>query len=124
MAFQTPGDMHSIDAAGDLSGAQFRFLSVDSAGRAVQAGAGVAVIGVAQDNNADEIDKAVAYMADGLSKVEAGAAVTAGVEVASDASGRAIAAVSGNRVAGIARLAAAGAGTIITVELLRGGQLN
>jgi len=124
MAFQTPGDLHSIDAAGDLSGAQFRFLAVDGNGRAVLAGAGVAVIGVAQDNNASAIDRAVAYMSDGLSKVVSGDAVTIGAEVTSDATGRAVDAASGDRVAGIARLGSAGAGEIITVELLRGGQLN
>jgi hypothetical protein len=53
----------------------------------------------------------------GISKVEAGAAVALGAEVSSDTTGRAITAVTGARVAGIAFQAAGAAGEWIDVLL-------
>lgn len=55
----------------------------------------------------------------GLAKLEAGAALTVGAQVASDNQGRAIAHVSGagNYILGVCRKAAAGAGEIIEVQL-------
>lgn len=60
----------------------------------------------------------------GIAKVEAGAAVSRGDQVTSDASGRAVTAATGNNVAGKALQAAGAAGDIIEVYLHGGPNVN
>lgn len=125
MAFEhKPTADYSMPAAGDLSANQYRFAVCNSSGQAALSGAGVSTIGVIQNNDADAANKAVALQKVGVSKVVAGAAVVAGVEVASDASGRAVTAATGNRVNGIALSGCSNAGEIISVALGASGQLN
>ncbi len=122
MAVNFHGTLVSVEAGQDLSSSQFRFLTVAADEQADPTGAGAAADGVSQDNNADEAGKAVQIMllGGGVSKVEAGAAVTAGDEVMSDASGRAITATTGNRILGRAWSAAGAAAEILTVNLYMG----
>jgi hypothetical protein len=58
----------------------------------------------------------------GIYWVVAGAAVALGAEIATDAAGKAITAVSTNRIVGICKKAAANAGELCLVELAGPGQ--
>ncbi len=122
MSVQFNGTLVSREAGSDLSGAQFRFVTVASDGQVDLTGAGLAADGVAQDNNADAVGKAVSMMllGGGVSKVEAGAAITRGAEITADASGRAVASGTGDRILGRAWDAAAAAGELITCSLYMG----
>jgi hypothetical protein len=105
----------SVAASADLSANQFRFHTIGATGMAL-AGAGVLTDGVLQDTpNALGVHGALCVS--GVSKVVAGAAVLAGAEVASDATGRAVTAVSTDHYAGRAITAAGAAGDIISVLL-------
>lgn len=109
----------SVEASGDLSASQFRFMVVDSNGQLAAAGAGAATDGVLQDDP-DAAGKAGELGVEGVSKCEAGAAVAAGDLVASDASGKCVTASTGNVVAGRAMSAASADGEIISVLLKDG----
>ena len=81
-------------------------------------------VGVSMTAAAADLDSiAVAAYDGGIVEVTAGAAITAGVPVASDATGRALAAVTGDRVLGYAQKAAAAAGEVIDVLLVKGGHI-
>ena len=123
MAFETPGFSFSLEAAADLSAEQHTFMVANASGEAAQAGAGVHTIGVLQ-NDPSAQGRAAAIMADGVSKVVAGAAGAAGANVTPDANGEAVTAGMGDVVAGIALEAAAAQGELIAVLLRSGGQLN
>lgn len=124
MAFEIPGFNYSLDAAGDLSAEQFTFMVADANGRADQAGAATApYIGVLQ-NDPGALGEPANIQTFGVSKMVAGAAVAAGAQVMSDATGRAITATATNFSGGIALQAAANADEIIAVLVMPGGQLN
>ena len=78
--------------------------------------------GVPNTNGRNEITdgKGTAVHVQGVAFVYSGAAVARNVDVTTDATGRAVAAVAGNRVAGVALKGAATAGELIPV-LLAGG---
>lgn len=98
-----------------------RFVKVDSsaAKQCIQAAAGTDMpIGVALQTVATGNDTPIQSF--GIAQVEAGAAVALGVQVAADASGRAVTVATGNTPGGIALEAAGAAGDIIAV-LLHGG---
>lgn len=97
----------SLPAAADLSAAQYKIVTVNSSGQAALANATSTVVGVLQ--NKPSAAGRVATIADrGVSKVVAGAAITAGARVTSDASGNAVAAsIAGDAVLGIALTGAA-----------------
>ena len=104
-----------VEASGDLSGDQFRFMTLDANGQAVRAGAGVSTIGVLQNKPSAAGQAATVSGPGATTKVVAGAAVVAGADVTSDAQGRAVTSASGNYIAGKARTAAANAGELITL---------
>lgn len=79
-------------AGADLSSSQYHFVKLDTNGEVVLSGAGEDAIGVLQNKPAD--GQAATVRVGGLSKVVAGAAITAGARVASDASGKAKTAVA------------------------------
>ena len=124
MAFENPvSTFPGLEAAADLSTHQFKFVKVTANRRVNITGAGEQAIGVLQDDP-DAAGKSAAVWGPGsTSKVVAGAAVTAGDKVMSDATGRAITATSTNFINGVAIEAAAGAGAVITVLLVPGGKL-
>jgi hypothetical protein len=123
MAFESLFRGLTIPAGSDLSSSQFFFMIINSSGRlAIPAGAGDPVDGVLQDKP-DAAGVAGALAFDGVSKVEAGAAVSVGDLVQSDAAGKAIPALSGTHAAGKAITAAAADGEVISVLLLPIGEL-
>lgn len=111
-AFEIPGLRFSLPAGGAIQRATF--VSVNSDSQGVTATASTKVIGVAM-NQCDKADE-VLEIADGIVIVIAGAAITAGTAIASDASGKAVTA-SGDSC-GIALTGATKAGEHVTVKLL------
>ena len=102
--------------------AQRRFCTIDSSGRAVQAGANAEAVGISLEAAAAADDPAIPVgLLDGAKvEVEAGAAVTAGDEVTSDANGQAVVATTGQRVLGFALSAAGAADEVITIVAQKG----
>lgn len=108
---------YTLEVAADYSADQFTFMDVDTNGRAVQvSSAGGRAIGVLQDNPAT-LGEAGLLQFGGVSKVVAGAAVTAGDDVQSDGNGEAITALTGDIVLGVALESATAQGEIISVHL-------
>lgn len=87
-------------AGADLSAAQFRFVATNSSGAAVLAGAGAMANGAVQ--NDPENGQAALVDISGVTKVEAAGAITTGALVASDATGKAVAATTGDYALGTA----------------------
>ncbi len=97
-----------------------RFVAIGASGVA-QAGAAADAHGVAGTAAAAIGDPVDVELLDGArTELEAGAAVVAGAEIASDATGRAITAVATNPILGVAVTAAGAAGEIIDVVVSKG----
>jgi hypothetical protein len=110
----------TVEAGQDLSASQFCFVSIAGDGQVDPTGAGAVADGVLQnDPNAAGVAAAVAIA--GVSRVVCGGVVSRGALVASDASGRAIAATTGAEIAGRA-LAAGTTGALIPVLLKLSGR--
>ena len=120
MAWEIEGLDFTLPAAADLSANQYFIVKVDSSGSAALAGDGQPAIGVLQ-NEPDAAGKAASIRFAGISKVVAGAAVSAGAQVAPNASGKAVTAATGKNILGIALAAASGDGVIIPVALTYNG---
>ncbi len=114
----------------DLSAAQYCFVVLGADGNLDLAGANARAIGVLQNDPTAGQSGTVRLM--GVSKVTAGAAITQGALVASNASGEAVAytaatantttgVISGSQVLGIALEAAGAAGDFVAVALFPGG---
>ncbi len=119
MSYESTLKSISLLAGEAMSGAgyQFRYLKMATAAVVRQTANTIASIGVLQNNPGNGEVAQVAIS--GISMIEAGAAVTAGVEVMSDSSGRVIAHTGATaRVTGIALSAAAAAGDLIPVLFL------
>lgn len=110
-------DPITLEAAADHSANQYRFVTCNSSGQAALAGAGLNAVGVLQNADANAVGKACTVVTDGVTKVRAGAAVTAGAKVMSNATGLAVTATATNHVCGTALTAAAGANEYIVVKL-------
>ena len=107
----------SLLAAADLSGAQYKCVSLDSSGRIIQSTATSLTIGVLQTKPTNGQFGSVAFM--GVSKMALGGTVTAGARMHSNASGLGVAATTaGNAVIGIA-LEGGASGDVIPVLLGR-----
>jgi len=115
MAFDASLVNISIEAAADLSAKQYFLGAIDSSGQFALAGAGAQVDGVNQDEP-DAAGKIMAMAISGVSKVSAGGTIAAGELVASDSAGEAVAAATGDNIAGVA-MAAAVDGDIFPVLL-------
>ncbi len=113
----------SLTASADLSASQFCGAKVSGVNTVtVGAAAADVVIGVIQ--NKPTSGQAVELAVGGVSKVKAGAAVTAGAQLMMDASGRFItAATTGSRVYGVALETAGAANEIIRALLIPGAHL-
>lgn len=108
-AYEIPNMRFSAEAGAVVE--RRRFVKIDSDEKGVKAGAGEAVIGASiVDADIGE----VLEIANGIVMVEAGAAITAGSEVQSDANGKAIPLDQGT-VAGIAMTNASGDGSLVAV---------
>lgn len=97
----------------------YRFVQLQSDSKYDQCGANARADGVSAEAAAADGDLFAMALMQGRMKVEAGAAVSVGDEISSDASGRAVTktASAGNFLLGVAEEAAAGAGEIIQVLL-------
>jgi len=115
----------TLEAKADLSTLQFTFVdvdatSVDSQGRArvgAPSGAGGMAIGVLQ-NKPNALGQAAEIHVGGLTKVKAGAATAAGIDIQTNAAGKAIAAASGDVVLGHSITAATAADQLMEVLLV------
>ena len=107
MSYEIPGfKIGTLTASADNSGNQFRYAKVSGSGTATACAATTDTsLGVIQ--NKPKLGEAMDIMVTGVSKVVAGAAVTAGAEVGPD----------GTKARGIALEAASAAGQIIAVAL-------
>lgn len=121
MAWELPSYKFTPDvAAADLSTKQFLFVKQTSSGINV-AGDGEVSCGVLQ--NAPAAGYACEVEGFGVTKVYASAAIAKGANIASDATGKAATAASGEYVQGFALEAAGGDGELMTVFLRPQGRL-
>lgn len=106
----------SLLAAADLSNNRWRCMTVNSSGQAALANATALTAGILQNKPGAGQPATVCYA--GVSKAVAGAAVTAGARVRSDANGKVVpATVAGNAVIGIALESAGADNDVISVLL-------
>lgn len=116
MAYEIPGFSFTLPAAADLSASQYCAVTVNSSLQAALAGAGVDIVGILQ-NKPTAAGTAATIVANGVSKAKAGAAITAGAKVMTNASGLVITATATNKGIGFALAAAGGANEVIPVLL-------
>lgn len=114
MAYEVPLGQITLVAASSLATKQYYFVKIDSNGQAALAGAGESAIGVLQNKPA--ANEAATVVPLGLTKVVAGGSLTAGNNVAADASGKAVAAAGSAAVLGVA-LDGASSGDVVTIAL-------
>jgi hypothetical protein len=117
MAFEDPGKCISLPATGDLSASQFCFVKLSS-GSIALCSTGQEAIGVLQDDPAAS-GRVGSICISGISKVKAGGTLTAGQNVGSDSTGRAITPATGGYILGKV-LEAAAANEIVACLLVRG----
>ena len=122
MATMQSRDTRTFVAGEDLSAAQFKFVTLE-AGNVVDLAdsAGENCVGVLLVEGA--ADRAVTVVMTGSVMVEAGGTVTAGGAVATDATGRAVDATTGDIIMGYAREAGVAA-QVIEIELIQGGNAS
>jgi hypothetical protein len=110
----------SVPAAGDLSALQYHIVKLNSSGQAAACLDGEAGFGILQNKPA-AAGRGASVRTEGESFVVAGAAITAGDELASNGSSRAHLATSGDEVVAQALQTATGDGSIIRCSLKRRG---
>lgn len=118
MAFTEKLEARSYIAASAVT--QFRFVTLNASAKVAHTGAGLRAEGVALAGAATDQVLPVAY--EGRVTVVAAGTITAGATVASNASGQAVAATTGNVILGRA-LEAGVSGQVITIELDRAGSI-
>lgn len=124
MSFDIPGRIRSIEATGDLSASQYKFVKMSGATVVAVTAATDDAIGVLQNtpNKAGTTfqggsGSAAAVMLDGVSRVKAGKALTAGTAVYLDTSGRVTDVAVDGKCVGITLGAAGAADDLVSVEL-------
>lgn len=123
MAYQIPGLTFTLPlgAVTSIDDGDFDFrFGVATDGKAVRAGAGASAPFVIQQPAEHAADAETTCFANSVSKVVAGGTVTAGALVTSDATGRAVAATSGDFINGTC-LEGGAVGELITVLAYPGG---
>ena len=122
MATMQSRDTRTFVAGEDVSTAQFKFVTLEADGQVALAdSAGENCIGVLLVEG--EADRAVTVALTGSVMVEAGGTVTNGGAVATDATGRAVDATTGDIIMGYAREAGV-TNQIIEIELIQGGNAS
>ena len=122
MATMQSRDTRTFVAGEDLSTAQFKFVTLESDGQVDLAdSAGENCVGVLLVEG--EAARAVTVVLTGSVMVEAGGTVTAGGAVATDATGRAVDATTGDIIMGYAREAGV-VNQVIEIELIQGGNAS
>lgn len=101
---------------------QFGFVTRNASGRLVPTGAGQRTDGVVLAA-VTQVDEAVSVVYDGRVQVRAAGTIARNQNIASNASGQAVAAATGNVILGRADSAAV-AGQIVLVELERNGNIQ
>jgi hypothetical protein len=121
VAYEVPGfKIPALLAAADLRTHQYKLVNLNASGQVALAGSGTRAIGVLQNKpNTGEVCEIIH---DGISKVVLGATVTAGDEVMSDASARAITGTATNQGLGVA-LEGGAVNTLGTILLDRRGTI-
>lgn len=124
MAYEIPGFSYTLPSAADYTNTasvgQYRFVKNVAGAGTVCGTLGERAVGVKQ--NTPKSGEAMTIMADGVSMIEAGAALaTIGTLVTTDANGRAVAATTGNYILGETQEVASGAGIVIAVKLTPNG---
>ena len=119
MAYQNYKSLGTLLAASSLTGSQYLFAKVDSAGKIAVAGAGELAIGVIE--NKPGAGEPVTVAIYGVIKVKAGATFAAGAKIAANAAGKAITATTGQQINGIALEAAGAVDQVVSVLLVRAG---
>ncbi len=122
MSFELHGFKVTVEASADLSAAQFHAMTLTATGLALATAQGEHLIGILNDDP-DALGVAGELVNSGISKWEAGAAVSIGDPVTTNDAGKVIAAATTNIVHGTAMEAAAGSGTIIAVLLNLNGHV-
>jgi len=123
MAVSKVGEtLPGIEASGDLSADQFKFVTINSSGQAVLAGAGAVIVGVLQNKPSAQGDAATIWGPGTLSKVVAAAAIAKGEEVTPDANGRAVVSSTGDYIVGQCTEAASALGELISVFITQPGR--
>jgi len=122
MSVMQSRDNRTFEAGGDLSAAQFKFVTLAADGQVdVTASAGGNAIGVLLNNPAVAGYAATVCMS-GDVMVEAGGTITAGDQIQSSATGTALLAATGDVVLGYAREDAV-VGQIMRIEFITGGNV-
>ena len=119
MAVQESRETRTFIAGEDLSSSQFKFVTLESDGQVDLAdSAGENCMGVVINDPASGGEATI--VVSGKTVVTAGGTIAAGASIATDASGDAVTASTGNIVMGYA-LEAGVDGQVIAVELIQGG---
>jgi len=122
MATMQSRDTRTFVAGEDLSTAQFKFVTLEADGQVDLAdSAGENCVGVLLVEG--EAARAVTVVLTGSVMVEAGGTVTNGGAVATDATGRAVDATTGDIIMGYAREAGV-TNQVIEIELIQGGNAS
>jgi hypothetical protein len=116
MAVEIPGFSLTLEAAGDLSGQQYRFVKMSGTQCTVATGATDKTVGVLQ-NRPDAATRAATVLVSGVTKAVAGAAITAGAVLYIDASGRVTSTQASNTAVGVALSTVSNVGDLVTVLL-------
>lgn len=116
MAFEQGLQTVTMPVNADMSAKQY-FIMKNVAGSAAVCTAGVQPLGVLQNDPAAS-GRAGTIGVGGISKVVAGAAISAGAYVSSDSAGKAVTAVSADFALGIAVTAATADLDVISVQLM------
>ena len=115
MATEQPGFKYTLEAAADLSAHQYKFVKLDSNGRAAAIAADTDIpCGVLQ-NKPNALGVAAEIMATGISKVQGDADLARGAQVGPSADGQAAARVAGTDVTKYV------AGQVLTDNSVAGG---
>lgn len=111
-----------MEAGEALTDARYRALAIKD-GKLALPGAGANVIGIAIGETDEIVDKGddVTVQIKDIGKWEAAAAIAVGAELATDATGKATTAASGQFVLGVALTAATAAGQLVQVQITKQG---
>lgn len=116
MAYEEALKCITVEAGGDLSSSQYLLMTINSSGQLAATGDGAKTDGVLQDKPA-AAGRAASLGIEGVTKVRAGAAFTAGDDLAADSTGRAVTATTGDVIAGRALEDASGANVVVSMLL-------
>jgi len=111
----------TLPAGGNLSGSQYCFVVIGSDGTVTTATAGADADGVLQNNPSAAGQAATVMIGEGITIIKTGGAFNVGALIASDSSGRAVAASSNTYYLGKALEASTGANQYVTILFRRRG---